>query len=106
MLDITHIFFDVGYTLVNKDAVWDRRCREQAKTSECRTLGLSAKDIYNAIVTASLSHKPQYRTLLEHSQLTEVAPYRVKELPLRDLFWFVHYSVGSALDAICLPPAK
>ena len=26
------LFFDVGYTLVNEDAVWEARCREQAVT--------------------------------------------------------------------------
>lgn len=76
MFDVTHIFFDVGYTLVNEDAVWECRCREQAETPECRALGLSSQDIYDAIVAASLAHKPQYRTLVEHYHLTEVAPYR------------------------------
>ena len=28
------LFFDVGYTLVNEDEVWDARCREQAQTDE------------------------------------------------------------------------
>ena len=28
------LFFDVGYTLVNEDAVWETRCRDQAKTKE------------------------------------------------------------------------
>ena len=26
------LFFDVGYTLVNEDAVWEDRCRVQAQT--------------------------------------------------------------------------
>ena len=28
------LFFDVGYTLVNEDAVWETRCRDQAQTEE------------------------------------------------------------------------
>ena len=43
------LFFDVGYTLVNEDAVWEARCREQAQTAEAKKLGLSATDIYHEI---------------------------------------------------------
>ncbi len=43
------IFFDVGYTLVNEDAVWERRCKEQAETEEAKRLGVSAEDIYHEI---------------------------------------------------------
>lgn len=42
------IFFDVGYTLVNEDAVWELRCKEQAETEEAKRLGVSAEDIYQA----------------------------------------------------------
>ena len=28
---IKTLFFDVGYTLINEDAVWRQRCREQAE---------------------------------------------------------------------------
>ncbi len=28
------LFFDVGYTLVNEDAVWETHCRDQAQTEE------------------------------------------------------------------------
>ena len=52
------LFFDVGYTLVNEDAVWEARCREQAKTKEAKNLGLSAADIYHEIEIASISRKP------------------------------------------------
>ena len=33
---IKTLFFDVGYTLVNEDAVWERRCKEQAETEEAK----------------------------------------------------------------------
>ncbi len=31
MNNIKTLFFDVGYTLVNEDAVWKRRCKEQTE---------------------------------------------------------------------------
>ena len=71
-----YIFFDVGYTLVDEFMVWKKRCKEQAQTDEARALGLSAEDIYNEIVEASLSHKPQYRTVVKKFNFKEVAPYR------------------------------
>lgn len=55
-----YIFFDVGYTLVDESKVWQKRCKEQAQTEEAKALGLSAEEIYNEIIKASLSHKPQY----------------------------------------------
>lgn len=91
MNTITHIFFDVGYTLVNEDAVWHRRCLEQADTDECRRLGLSAKDIYRAIAEASLDRKPQYRTVISRYHLQEVAPYRHElEVLYRDTELVLH----------------
>lgn len=70
------IFFDVGCTLVCEDAVWAARCREQAEGDEAKALGLSADDIYRAIVDASLAHLPQYRTVVEKFGFTAPAPYR------------------------------
>ncbi|MDD5928914.1 MAG: hypothetical protein PUC37_03820 [Spirochaetales bacterium] len=32
------LFFDVGYTLVNEDAVWKARCLDQAQTDEAPTV--------------------------------------------------------------------
>ena len=72
------LFFDVGYTLVNEDAVWDDRCREQAQTAEAEKLGLSATDIYHEIEIASISRKPQFRTLIGKYNFKEVAPYRTE----------------------------
>ncbi len=71
-----YIFFDVGYTLVDESKVWQERCKEQAQTEEAKVLGLSAEDIYNEIIEASLSHKPQYRTVVKKFNFKEVAPYR------------------------------
>ena len=72
------LFFDVGYTLVNEDTVWDDRCCEQAKTDEAKKLGLSAADIYHEIEIASISRKPQIRTLIDKYGFKEVAPYRTE----------------------------
>jgi len=72
------LFFDVGYTLVNEDAVWEARCREQAQTDEAKKLGLSAADIYHEIEIASIARKPQFRTLIDKYNFKEVAPYRTE----------------------------
>ena len=72
------LFFDVGYTLVNEDAVWEARCREQAQTNEAKKLGLSATDIYHEIEIASIARKPQFRTLIDKYNFKEVAPYRTE----------------------------
>ena len=72
------LFFDVGYTLVNEDAVWEARCREQAQTAEAKKLGLSATDIYHEIEIASIARKPQFRTLIDKYNFKEVAPYRTE----------------------------
>ncbi|MCR5284037.1 MAG: hypothetical protein K6D95_00410 [Treponema sp.] len=78
------LFFDVGYTLVNEDAVWEARCREQAQTAEAKKLGLSATDIYHEIEIASVSRKPQFRTLIDKYNFKEVAPYRTELEKLYD----------------------
>lgn len=72
------LFFDVGYTLVNEDAVWEKRCQEQAETQEAKMLGLSARDIYHEIEIASIARKPQFRTLIDKYGFKEVAPYRTE----------------------------
>ena len=72
------IFFDVGYTLVNEDAVWERRCREQAQTDEAKKLGLTADVIYHEIEIATLARKPQFRTVIDKFGFKEVAPYRTE----------------------------
>ena len=78
------LFFDVGYTLVNEDAVWDDRCRVQAQTDEAKKIGLSAADIYHEIEIASISRKPQFRTLIDKYNFKEVAPYRTELEKLYD----------------------
>ena len=72
------LFFDVGYTLVNEDAVWEKRCQEQAQTDEAKKLGLTATDIYHEIEIATVERKPQFRTVIDKFGFKEVAPYRTE----------------------------
>lgn len=74
--ELKYIFFDIGYTLVNEERVWERRCKEQAEKSEARKLGLTSGDIYNEIIRASLAYSPQYRTVVNKYGFSDVAPYR------------------------------
>lgn len=73
---IKTLFFDMGYTLVDEGAVWQKRCEEQAATEDAKRLGLSAETIYREIEKASLARLPQYRTVIRKFQFKEVAPYR------------------------------
>ena len=78
------LFFDVGYTLVNEDAVWEARCRDQAQTEKAKKLGLSTTDIYHEIEIASIARKPQFRTVIDKYNFKEVAPYRTELEKLYD----------------------
>ena len=73
---IRTLFFDMGYTLVDESAVWEKRCEEQAATEEAKRLGLSAEAIYQEIEKASIARLPQYRTVAEKFQFSTAAPYR------------------------------
>ncbi len=70
------LFFDVGYTLINEDEVWHRRCIEQAESDEAKALGLTPEQIYEEIIQASLMHLPQYRTVIRKFGFRNPAPYR------------------------------
>ena len=76
MKETRFIYFDIGYTLVNEEKVWETRCMEQSFTDEAKSLGLSAKDIFEEVVKASKNYRPQYRPVVEKFQFQEVAPYR------------------------------
>ena len=69
------IFFDVGYTLVNEDAVWERRCKEQAETEEAKRLGVTAQDIYHEIEKATIEGLPQFRTVIDRFNFSTMVPY-------------------------------
>lgn len=72
------LFFDIGYTLVDEDAVWRARCKEQAATEEARLLGLTAEDIFHEIEKASVERLPQYKTFVNKYGIKVVAPYRTE----------------------------
>ncbi|MBR5409839.1 MAG: HAD family hydrolase [Clostridia bacterium] len=72
------LFFDIGYTLVNEDAVWAARCREQADAEEAKRLRLTADDICREIGLASAAGLPQYRTVLDKYGIKTAAPYRLE----------------------------
>ena len=76
MKNIKCIFFDIGYTLINEDDVWQQRCLEQSQTEEAKLLNLSPEQIYAEIVQASLDYKPQYRTVIKKFGFKNQAPYR------------------------------
>lgn len=88
------LFFDIGYTLVNEDAVWKRRCEEQAETTEAKALGLSSDDIYREIEAASRIGAGQFRSVLRKLQIKEAAPYRHELETLYD-------DAPQVLEALC-----
>lgn len=68
MKDIKCIFFDIGYTLINEDDVWEQRCIEQAEMEEAKMIDLSShKQIYDEIIQASVLYQPQYRTVVKNA---------------------------------------
>lgn len=70
------IFLDMGYTLVNEDAVWRARCREQAEMPEARAKSVTAEQLWAEIENASRAYLPQYRTVMEKFGFSHAAPYR------------------------------
>ena len=72
---IKTLFFDVGYTLVNEDSVWERRCKNQAATDEAKKLGVTAEDIYHEIEKATIEGLPQFRTVIERFNFSTMVPY-------------------------------
>jgi len=75
-VSIRWIFFDVGYTLINEDNVWQKRFEEQAQSDEARALGLTPEAIRREVEQSTISRKPQYRSFLQKYGLSFPAPYR------------------------------
>ena len=76
MENIKFVFFDVGYTLVNVDKIWEQRYRQQAETDEAKALGLTHGKIYDEIVQAAIAYQPQYRTVVKKFNFAYTASYR------------------------------
>lgn len=70
------LFFDVGYTIINEDQVWQKRFEEQALLTETAALGLTPADIRREVERSSRERKPQYRSFVQRYALTQTAPYR------------------------------
>ena len=75
-MSIRWIFFDIGYTLINEDDVWQKRFEEQAAADESQTLGFTPDAIRREVELSTISRKPQYRTFLQKYGLRFSAPYR------------------------------
>ena len=75
-MDIRWLFFDIGGTLINEDAVWRRRFEEQARRAG--RPGLTADVIRREVEADAMAGTPSYHPFLERYQLSPV-PYR-KEL--------------------------
>ena len=75
-MPIRWIFLDAGYTLVDEDAVWRARCREQAQTPEARRLGVTAEMLWRDIEDASRAYLPQFRSVVRKYGFPAAVPYR------------------------------
>ena len=89
MKNLKCIFFDIGYTLINEDDVWERRCIEQAEMDDVKMLNISHKEIYEEIIQASMAYQPQYRTVVKKFGFLKSAPYRHEFEKLYDKVEFV-----------------
>ena len=74
--NIRAVFFDLGYTLVNEDRVWQVRCREQAAMPEAKRRHIKSIALSLEMIRASVAYLPPYPTALARFGLTEKAPYR------------------------------
>ena len=76
--DVKAVFFDMGYTLVNEDRVWQTRCREQASMEEAKKRRIKNVAIYTEMVKASVAYLSPWRTALAHFAFSQSAPYRAQ----------------------------
>lgn len=72
---VKFIFFDIGYTLVNEDNVWLKRCIEQSSTQEAQLLGITADTLWYDIQTATAQLRPQWQSIIEKYDFTYSAKY-------------------------------
>lgn len=78
MNGIKFVYFDIGYTLVDEDKVWETRCIEQAQTNEAKISGLTAEDIFHEIENSSKNYLPHYLTAVKKFGSIETVPYRTE----------------------------
>ncbi len=76
--DVKAVFFDMGYTLVNEDKVWQARIREQAALPEAKKRRVKPVALYTEMVKASVAYLSPWRTAAARFGFTELAPYRAQ----------------------------
>lgn len=76
METVKYIFFDIGYTLVNEDNVWIKRCKEQAQTQQALDWGITADTLMQDVKTASLQFKSQWKSVIAKYGFTQSAKYK------------------------------
>lgn len=74
--NIDYIFFDIGYTLVNEDAVWIERCKEQAATDEAQKLGVTVDILMHDIICASDMYLSPWKSVISKYGFTYSAKYK------------------------------
>ena len=72
----THIFFDIGYTLVNEDGAWSKRCSEQCQTEQAVALGITPDMLLKEIELASIRFESPFKSVIKKYGFTYSAPYR------------------------------
>ena len=74
--DVKTVFFDMGYTLVDEDRVWQARCREQAAMEDAKKRRIKHVAIYTELVKASVAYLSPWRTAIARFGFSQSAPYR------------------------------
>jgi len=69
------IFFDIGCTLVSEEKGWRIRLKEQAEHEDCKALGLTADDLYNEIILASINYQSQFLAVAEKYGFKDYVQY-------------------------------
>lgn len=62
MKDIKWIFFDIGYTLVNEDEIWQKRIEDTIKIAKEEGIKTSYVEIYDALLNAAQNYQSQAKT--------------------------------------------
>lgn len=75
MSEIKFVFFDIGYTLVNEDAVWAERCKQQAATEHAQEMGITADALMEELWEASKNLQPPWKFVMQQHGFEQSAKY-------------------------------
>lgn len=75
MNKIKWIFFDIGYTLVNEDDIWNNRIKETIEIAKNEGKELTHEEIYNAVLDAASKYQTQARTAAKNLGISKFADY-------------------------------